>query len=89
VDTVTVCPWALREGILLRRLESAEGWHHYATPLPVPPPRSAEAPAEPTKAAVLSIDLARARLDPEAKPIAARHGPIDDANAIVVRRRRR
>ena len=59
VDTVTVCPWALREGILLRRLESAEGWHHYATPLPVPPPRPAEAPAEPAKAAVLSIDLAR------------------------------
>jgi hypothetical protein len=79
---VTVCPWALREGILLRRLESAEGWHRYAAPLPIPAPRSADAPAEPAKAAVLSMDLARtgragtARLDPEADPIAApRTGP--------------
>jgi exopolyphosphatase/pppGpp-phosphohydrolase len=59
VDTVTVCPWALREGILLRRLESAEGWHRYAAPFPVRPPRSADAPAQPAKAAVLSMDLAR------------------------------
>lgn len=26
LDAVTVCPWALREGILLRRLESPAGW---------------------------------------------------------------
>ena len=91
VDTVTVCPWALREGILLRRLESADGWHDHAAPLPVRQPPSADAPAEPAKAAVLSMDLARtaarAGRDPGADPSAARHGPIDDASAIPIRPR--
>jgi len=35
VSEVVVCPWALREGILLRRLESATGWHTEDTALPV------------------------------------------------------
>ncbi|MDP9792262.1 exopolyphosphatase/guanosine-5'-triphosphate,3'-diphosphate pyrophosphatase [Catenuloplanes nepalensis] len=26
LDEVTICPWALREGILLRRVESADSW---------------------------------------------------------------
>ncbi|MFE0175957.1 Ppx/GppA family phosphatase [Streptomyces sp. NPDC059002] len=26
LDTVTICPWAIREGILLRRMEDGPGW---------------------------------------------------------------
>jgi exopolyphosphatase / guanosine-5'-triphosphate,3'-diphosphate pyrophosphatase len=59
VDQVTVCPWALREGILLRRLESAAGWQNQAAPLPVASPLSAVASAEPAGAAVLPLDRAR------------------------------
>jgi exopolyphosphatase/guanosine-5'-triphosphate,3'-diphosphate pyrophosphatase len=59
IDHVTVCPWALREGILLRRLESAAGWQNQAAPLPVPPPRPAVPPADPVIAAVLPMDRAR------------------------------
>jgi exopolyphosphatase/guanosine-5'-triphosphate,3'-diphosphate pyrophosphatase len=35
LDAVTVCPWALREGILLRRLESPTGWDGRVVRLPV------------------------------------------------------
>jgi exopolyphosphatase / guanosine-5'-triphosphate,3'-diphosphate pyrophosphatase len=34
VDEVTVSPWGLREGILVRRLESAAGWADRAVTLP-------------------------------------------------------
>jgi exopolyphosphatase/guanosine-5'-triphosphate,3'-diphosphate pyrophosphatase len=69
LDSVTICPWALREGILLRRLESAAGWQEHMSRLPVRmprpavPPRDALAPAEPD-ATVLPLDLARARRAP-------------------------
>jgi exopolyphosphatase/guanosine-5'-triphosphate,3'-diphosphate pyrophosphatase len=33
VDAVTICPWALREGILLRRLESGAGWQDHGNPV--------------------------------------------------------
>lgn len=41
VDRVTVCPWASREGILIRRLESPDGWRDRGADLALPPPRAA------------------------------------------------
>lgn len=38
---VTVCPWALREGILLHRLESTDWWRERSLALGVRPPRPA------------------------------------------------
>jgi exopolyphosphatase/guanosine-5'-triphosphate,3'-diphosphate pyrophosphatase len=59
VQEVTVCPWALREGILVRRLESATGWQNQAGPLPVARPRPPVPPIEPELAAVLPMDRTR------------------------------
>jgi exopolyphosphatase/guanosine-5'-triphosphate,3'-diphosphate pyrophosphatase len=59
IDEVVVCPWALREGILLRRLESATGWQTQGTTLPVLPPRPAVPPTQTADAAVVPIDRAR------------------------------
>ena len=59
VDEVVVCPWALREGILLRRLESATGWQTQATVLPVLPPSPAVPPTPAADASVVPIDRAR------------------------------
>jgi exopolyphosphatase/guanosine-5'-triphosphate,3'-diphosphate pyrophosphatase len=44
LDEVTICPWALREGILLRRLEQAAWWDQHTTPLDVPDLRPAVPP---------------------------------------------
>jgi exopolyphosphatase / guanosine-5'-triphosphate,3'-diphosphate pyrophosphatase len=52
LDEVAVCPWALREGILLRRLEQAAWWHQHTTALdtldlrPAVPPEHTGAGAE-------------------------------------------
>jgi exopolyphosphatase/guanosine-5'-triphosphate,3'-diphosphate pyrophosphatase len=59
VSEVVVCPWALREGILLRRLESATGWQTHATTLPVLAPGPAVPPTQAADAAVVPIDRAR------------------------------
>ena len=59
IDEVTICPWALREGILLRRLESAAGWQDHGVPLPVAVPRPAVPPAELGSAAVVPLAQAR------------------------------
>jgi exopolyphosphatase/guanosine-5'-triphosphate,3'-diphosphate pyrophosphatase len=65
VDSVAICPWALREGILLRRLESAAGWREHVARLPVRIPRPAVPPPDPQPdATVLPLDLARARRTP-------------------------
>jgi hypothetical protein len=55
VNEVTVCPWALHQGILLRRLESRADWQHQAGRLPIPPPRPAVPTAEPAAGAVVPI----------------------------------
>ncbi|WP_242625135.1 Ppx/GppA family phosphatase [Krasilnikovia cinnamomea] len=55
IDAVAVCPWALREGILLRRLESRSRWHNPAGPLPWPAPRRPSSPTDPAVAAVLPM----------------------------------
>jgi exopolyphosphatase / guanosine-5'-triphosphate,3'-diphosphate pyrophosphatase len=62
VSEVTVCPWALREGILLRRLESATGWHTEDTALPLLRPSPAIRPTQAATAAV--VPIARARSNP-------------------------
>ncbi len=45
VRTVTICPWAIREGVLLRHIEDGPSWwaeiarrneEHTAPPEPVP-----------------------------------------------------
>jgi exopolyphosphatase / guanosine-5'-triphosphate,3'-diphosphate pyrophosphatase len=59
IDQVTVCPWALREGILLRRLESPTGWENQSTPLPAPLPRPTIPPAKLRDAAVLTMERRR------------------------------
>jgi exopolyphosphatase/guanosine-5'-triphosphate,3'-diphosphate pyrophosphatase len=59
IDEVTICPWALREGILLRRLESAAGWQDHGVPLPVAVPRPAVPPAGADVAAVVPLTQAR------------------------------
>jgi exopolyphosphatase/guanosine-5'-triphosphate,3'-diphosphate pyrophosphatase len=60
IDEVTICAWALREGILLRRLESAAGWQDHGVPLPVAVPRPAVPPAElGSTAAVVPLTQAR------------------------------
>jgi exopolyphosphatase/guanosine-5'-triphosphate,3'-diphosphate pyrophosphatase len=56
VREVTICPWALREGILLRRLESASWWRERSLELGVTIPR----PAAPL-ADVVPIEAARER----------------------------
>jgi exopolyphosphatase / guanosine-5'-triphosphate,3'-diphosphate pyrophosphatase len=58
LDGVTICPWALREGILLRRLEQATWWADHATQLDVPDLRPA-APQSHADADVVSLDQAR------------------------------
>lgn len=56
---MTVCPWALREGILLHRLESATWWRERSLNLGIRPPRPA-AP-DPVLADVVPIEAARER----------------------------
>lgn len=67
---VAVCPWALREGILLRRLEAATWWRERSIELGVRPPRPAApelAPPAPYEAPtadladVVPIEAARER----------------------------
>jgi exopolyphosphatase/guanosine-5'-triphosphate,3'-diphosphate pyrophosphatase len=60
---VIVCPWALREGILLHRLESAAWWRERSLDLGVRPPRpAAPDPAQhPVPANVVPIQVARER----------------------------
>ncbi|MFI6645793.1 Ppx/GppA family phosphatase [Streptomyces sp. NPDC050504] len=41
IDRLTVCPWAVREGILLRHLEEGSAWWEEISP---PPQESAEVP---------------------------------------------
>jgi exopolyphosphatase / guanosine-5'-triphosphate,3'-diphosphate pyrophosphatase len=58
LDEVTLCPWALREGLLLRRVENAAAWTDRALTLGVRPPRPAVPPGG--YAAVVDLDRARA-----------------------------
>jgi exopolyphosphatase / guanosine-5'-triphosphate,3'-diphosphate pyrophosphatase len=60
---VTICPWALREGILLRRLDSADWWRERSLNLGVRPPRRAAPEAAPPAALadVVPIEAARER----------------------------
>lgn len=57
LDRFTVCPWALREGILLRRLEATGWWHQRSMELGVRVPRPAVPPHD---AEVVSLDDVRA-----------------------------
>jgi exopolyphosphatase / guanosine-5'-triphosphate,3'-diphosphate pyrophosphatase len=60
IDAVTVCPWALREGVLLRRLESSPDRHTVAEPLPFASRRTVVPPPdEVAGAVVLQIDRPR------------------------------
>jgi exopolyphosphatase/guanosine-5'-triphosphate,3'-diphosphate pyrophosphatase len=60
LDDVAVCPWALREGILLRRLEQAAWWSQRTTSLDVPNLRPA-VPADHDGAAADVVSLEKAR----------------------------
>jgi hypothetical protein len=62
-----VCPWALREGILLRRLESATGWHTEDTAFPVLRPSPA-IPGRPRRQNAAVVPIARARSNPAERP---------------------
>ncbi|GLH99440.1 Ppx/GppA phosphatase family protein [Phytohabitans aurantiacus] len=55
---VTICPWALREGILLRRLEHAAWWEDHTTRLDVPDVRP---PAPDLQAVADVVPLERVR----------------------------
>jgi exopolyphosphatase/guanosine-5'-triphosphate,3'-diphosphate pyrophosphatase len=60
IDEVVICPWALREGILLRRLEHAAWWDQHKTRLDVPDLTPAE-PGVPAEAAADVVPLKQAR----------------------------
>ncbi|MEH1128543.1 Ppx/GppA phosphatase family protein [Micromonospora sp. CPCC 206061] len=52
---VQVCPWALREGVLLRRVESTDAWTDRALRLGVHPPRPAAPSPPPSGRAALHL----------------------------------